>query len=134
MDKLLVTVDTSTRKCVDLTPEIKGFVEGQGDGLLSVFAPHSTVGLAILELGSGSDTDLEAALGRILPRDDSFYSHAHGATGHGADHLIPALISPSLTLPVIDGQPALGTWQSIVLVDLNVDNPERHVLLSFISD
>ena len=134
MDKLLVTVDTSTRKCVDLTPEIKGFVEGRGDGLLSVFAPHSTVGLAILELGSGSDTDLEAALGRILPRDDSFYSHAHGATGHGADHLIPALISPSLTLPVIDGQPALGTWQSIVLVDLNVDNPERHVLLSFISD
>jgi secondary thiamine-phosphate synthase enzyme len=134
MDKLLVTVDTSTRKCIDLTPEIKGFVNGRGDGLLSVFAPHSTVGLAILELGSGSDADLEAALGRILPRDDSFYSHAHGATGHGADHLVPALISPSLTLPVIDGQPALGTWQSIVLVDLNVDNPERHVLLSFISE
>ena len=134
MDKLLVTVDTSTRKCVDLTPEIKGFVNGRGDGLLSVFAPHSTVGLAILELGSGSDADLEAALGRILPRDDSFYSHAHGATGHGADHVVPALISPSLTVPVIDGQPALGTWQSIVLVDLNVDNPERHVLLSFISD
>jgi secondary thiamine-phosphate synthase enzyme len=134
MDKLLVTVDTSTRKCVDLTPEIKAFVNGRGDGLLSVFAPHSTVGLAILELGSGSDADLEAALARILPRDDSFYSHAHGATGHGADHLVPALISPSLTLPVIDGQPALGTWQSIVLVDLNVDNPERHVLLSFISD
>ncbi len=134
MDKLLVTFDTSTRKCVDLTPEIKAFVNGRGDGLLSVFAPHSTVGLAILELGSGSDADLEAALARILPRDDSFYSHAHGATGHGADHLVPALISPSLTLPVIDGQPALGTWQSIVLVDLNVDNPERHVLLSFISD
>ena len=134
MDKLLVTVDTSTRKCVDLTPEIKGFVNGRGDGLLSAFAPHSTVGLAILELGSGSDADLEAALERILPRDDSFYSHAHGATGHGADHLVPALISPSLTLPVIDGQPALGTWQSIVLIDLNVDNPERHVLLSFISD
>ena len=130
MDKLLVTLDTSTRKCVDLTPEIKGFVNGRGDGLLSVFAPHSTVGLAILELGSGSDADLQAALERILPRDDSFYSHAHGATGHGADHLVPALVSPS----VIDGQPALETWQSIVLVDLNVDNPERHVLLSFISD
>jgi secondary thiamine-phosphate synthase enzyme len=134
MDKLLLTVDTSTRKCVDLTPEIKGFVNSRGDGLLSVFVPHSTVGLAILELGSGSDADLEAALERILPRDDSFYSHAHGATGHGADHLVPALISPSLTLPVIDGQPALGTWQSVLLVDLNVDNPERHVLLSFISD
>ena len=108
MEKLLVTVDTSTRKCVDLTSEVKGFVSGRGDGLLSVFAPHSTVGLAILELGSGSDVDLEAAIERLLPRDDSFYSHAHGATGHGADHLVPALISPSLTLPVLDGQPALG--------------------------
>lgn len=134
MDKLLVTVDTATRKCVDLTAEVKAFVAGRGDGLLSVFAPHSTVGLAIFELGSGSDADLEAALDRLLPRDDSVYSHAHGATGHGADHLVPALVSPSLTLPVIDGQPALGTWQSIVLVDLNVDNPERHVLLSFIRD
>jgi secondary thiamine-phosphate synthase enzyme len=133
MDTQLINVDTSQRKCVDLTPDITAFTEGRGDGLVSVFAPHSTVGIAILELGSESDADLVAALERLLPRDDALYKHAHGATGHGADHLVPALISPSLTLPVIAGRPALGTWQSIVLVDLNVDNPERQVRLSFIS-
>ena len=132
MDTQVINVDTSNRKCIDLTPELVAFAEGRGDGLLSVFAPHSTVGLAILELGSESDADLEAALERLLPRDDRLYKHAHGATGHGADHLIPALISPSLTVPVIAGRPALGAWQSIVLVDLNTDNPHRQVRLSFL--
>ncbi len=133
METRVINVDTSTRKCADLTPEIRDFVQRQGDGLLSVFAPHSTVGLAILELGSESDADLEAALQRLLPRDDAMYKHAHGAAGHGADHLVPALVSPTLTLPVVDGQPALGTWQSVVLIDLNVDNPQRQVRLSFIA-
>ena len=132
MDTLVINVDTSTRKCVDITPELTAFAENRGDGLLSVFAPHSTVGLAILELGSESDADLEAALERLLPRDDRFYKHAHGSTGHGADHLIPALISPSLTIPVIAGHPTLGTWQSVVLVDLNTDNPQRQVRFSFL--
>ena len=133
METRVITVDTSERKCVNLTPEMEAFVEGRGDGLVSAFAPHSTVGIAILELGSESDADLEAALGRLLPRDDALYRHAHGATGHGADHLVPALISPSLTVPVVGGQLALGTWQSVVLVDLNVDNPVRQVRLSFIA-
>jgi secondary thiamine-phosphate synthase enzyme len=133
METHVINLDTSTRKCVDLTPEIKAFLQGRGDGLLSVFAPHSTVGVAILELGSESDADLEAALQRLLPRDDALYKHDHGATGHGADHLVPALISPSLTVPVVAGQPALGTWQSVVLVDLNIDNAQRQVRLSFIA-
>ena len=132
MDTQVINVDTSTRKCIDLTPDLAAFAEGRGDGLLSVFAPHSTVGLAIIELGSESDADLEATLERLLPRDDRLYKHAHGTTGHGADHLIPAIISPSLTIPVIAGRPTLGTWQSVVLVDLNTDNPQRHVRLSFL--
>jgi secondary thiamine-phosphate synthase enzyme len=132
METRVINVDTSNRKCVDLTTELSAFTEGRGDGLLSVFAPHSTVGLAILELGSESDADLEAALERLLPRDDRFYKHAHGAAGHGADHLVPALIGPSLTVPVIAGRPTLGTWQSVVLVDLNVDNPQRQIRLSFL--
>lgn len=126
-----ITLDTSKRKVTDLTEEIRSFCSDLGDGLLSVFAPHSTVGLAIIELGSRSDVDLENVLTQILPRDDH-YEHAHGATGHGADHLIPAFLAPSITLPVQSGRPALGVWQSVVLVDLNVDNPERHVQLSFI--
>lgn len=132
MDTRLLTLDTSTQRVVDLTPEVKSFATDRGDGLLSIFAPHSTVGLAVMELGSGSDADLEQALARILPRDDALYQHAHGAPGHGADHLVPALISPSLVVPVIEGRPALGVWQSIVLVDLNTDNPERQVRLTFI--
>jgi secondary thiamine-phosphate synthase enzyme len=133
MDTRVLTIDTSRRRFVDLTPDIRAFAEARGDGLISVFAPHSTVGIAILELGSESDADLEAAFNRLFPRDDSFYKHAHGAPGHGADHLVPAFISPSLVVPVIGGRPSLGTWQSVVLVDLNRDNPERQVRLSFIS-
>jgi secondary thiamine-phosphate synthase enzyme len=131
METKQLTVDTSTRKVVDITREVKSFCLDLGDGLLSVFAPHSTVGLAIIEMGSQSDADLEAALNTLLPRDDH-YLHAHGSKGHGADHLLPAFVSPSLTVPVQDGRPMLGVWQSIVLVDLNVDNPERHVQLSFV--
>ena len=132
MDTKLITLDTSRRKFVDLTQEAKSFCDGKADGLLNLFAPHSTVGLVIMELGSQSDTDLDAALVRLLPRDDR-YAHKHGATGHGADYLLPAFLSSSLTVPVEGGQLLLGTWQIIVLVDLNVDNPTRQVRLSFVA-
>ena len=128
----LLEVDTSRRRIVDLTGEVARFCEGRGDGLVNVFAPHATAGLALLELGSGSDEDLVALLGGLIPRQDR-YRHRHGSTGHGADHLLPALVSPSLSVPVLGGQPALGTWQSIALVDLNADNPRRQVRLSFVS-
>jgi secondary thiamine-phosphate synthase enzyme len=127
-----IEVDTSRQRFVDLTAEMNRFCAGRGDGLVNVFVPHATAGLALIELGSGSETDLQALLDRVLPRDDR-YRHAHGSTGHGADHLLPALISPSVTIPVVDGRAALGTWQSLVLVDFNVDNPRRHVRLSFMA-
>ncbi|HEX5369640.1 MAG TPA: secondary thiamine-phosphate synthase enzyme YjbQ [Dehalococcoidia bacterium] len=132
METKLINIDTSRRKVVDLTPDATSFCAGKGDGLLNLFAPHSTVGLAIMELGSRSDRDLEDALNRLLPREHP-YAHAHGSPGHGADHLVPAFLAPSLTVPVENGRPLLGTWQSIVLVDLNVDNPERQVRLSFVA-
>jgi secondary thiamine-phosphate synthase enzyme len=127
-----LTVDTSRRHIVDLTGSVLEFCHQLGDGLVNVFAPHSTAGVAVMELGSGSEADLEAALERLLPRDER-YGHRHGARGHGADHLLPTLVSPSLTVPVLGGRPALGTWQSIVLVDLNEDNPSRHVRLTFVA-
>ena len=132
METKLITLDTSRRKVVDLTPDATSFCAGKGDGLLNLFAPHSTVGLAIMELGSQSDLDLETVLGRLLPRDNR-YAHAHGSPGHGADHLVPAFLAPSLTIPVENGRLLLGTWQSIVLVDLNVDNPTRQARLSFVA-
>jgi secondary thiamine-phosphate synthase enzyme len=132
MHTVEVDIDTSRRRIADLTPELELFCAGLGDGLVNVFAPHATAGLALMETGSGSEADLVAALERLLPRDDR-YGHAHGSTGHGADHLLPALASPSVTLPVIDGQVAFGTWQSLVLVDLNKDNPDRRVRFSFIA-
>ena len=104
---------------------------GEGDGLLTVFVPHATAGLLIMELGAGSDDDLLATLERLLPRDDR-YRHRHGAPGHGADHVLPLLAPPSISVPVINGQLQLGTWQSIALLDTNVDNPRRRVLLAFI--
>lgn len=125
------SVDTAHRRIVDLTPAVGDFCADLGDGLLHVFAPHATAGLALMELGSGSEPDLEELLGRLMPRDER-YRHRHGSRGHGADHLLPVLVSPSLTLPVLGGRPALGTWQSIVLVDLNADNPVRQVRLSFV--
>ena len=132
MHSLQIDVDTSRRRIVDLTPELELFCAGLGDGLVNAFAPHATTGLALMETGSGSESDLLAALERLLPRDDR-YGHAHGSAGHGADHLLPALVSPSVTLPVFGGRVAFGTWQSLVLVDLNVDNPVRRVRLSFVA-
>jgi secondary thiamine-phosphate synthase enzyme len=126
-----IAVDTSRSRFVDLTAELQGFCAGCGDGLVNAFVPHATAGLALMETGSGSEEDLRRALERLLPRDDR-YGHTHGSPGHGADHLLPALVSPSVTIPVLGGKPAFGTWQSLVLVDLNVDNPRRHVRFSFV--
>jgi secondary thiamine-phosphate synthase enzyme len=125
-------LDTSGRTVLDITAEVKRFCAGRGDGLCSVFVPHATAGLALMETGSGSDEDLIDALGALLPRDDR-YRHRHGSPGHGADHLLPAIVSPSLVVPVLDGQLALGTWQSVVFVDTNSDNPHRRVRLSFLA-
>ena len=124
-------VRTGDRLVTDLTAEAQGFCRGKGDGLLNVFAPHATAGLALLELGSGSEPDLATALERLLPRDAT-YRHRHGSPGHGADHLLPVFVAPSLTVPVLGGEPAFGTWQSLVLVDTNVDNPDRRVRFSFL--
>jgi secondary thiamine-phosphate synthase enzyme len=127
-----LSIDTSRRQLTDLTAEVSEFCRSLGDGLLSVFVPHATAGVALMETGSGSEADLEELLGRLLPRDDR-YGHRHGAKGHGADHLLPALVSPSVVVPVEGGRMQLGTWQSIVLVDLNADNPRRTVRLSFLA-
>ena len=132
MNTEVLDLDTSRRRIVDLTPSVRDFCARQGDGLCNVFVPHATAGVAVIETGAGSDEDLLDALERLLPRDDR-YRHAHGSPGHGADHVLPGLVSPSVTVPVGDGQPLLGTWQSIVLVDLNRDNPRRSVRLSFLS-
>lgn len=133
MDSVTLSVRTGGRESVhDLTPEVRRFLDGRGDGLLSVFVPHATAGVAVLELGAGSDDDLLAALRTLLPADDR-WRHAHGSRGHGRSHVMPAIVPPALTVPVLDGLPALGTWQSIALVDLNVDNPVRTVRLSFLA-
>ena len=125
-------IETRGRVVSDLTRRVETFArEVGGDGLLHVFAPHATAGLALMETGSGSEQDLEELLARTLPRDDR-YTHRHGSVGHGGDHLLPALISPSLTLPVLDGEIALGTWQSIVLIDPNRENNTRTVRVSFV--
>jgi secondary thiamine-phosphate synthase enzyme len=133
MESSELTVRTGTRPAVvDITAEVTEFCRGRGDGLVSVFVPHATAGIAIMEAGAGSEDDLLAAVGEILPRDDR-WQHRHGAPGHGADHLLPAIIAPSITVPVLGSRPTLGTWQSIVLVDTNRDNPDRRVRLSFLA-
>src|SRR6266516_988091 len=132
MDTTVLDVDTSNERVVDLTDRVRAFCRSRGDGLVNVFAPHATAGVAIMETGSHSEDDLVDALEWLLPRDDR-YRHAHGSRGHGADHLLPAIVSPTLVLPVQDGDPLLGTWQSVVLVDLNRDNPRRQVRLSFVA-
>ena len=132
METSVLDVDTSGRRTVDLTEQVRDFCRGRGDGLCNVFVPHATAGVALIETGSGSDADLVEALERILPRDDR-YRHAHGSPGHGADHVLPGIVSPAVTLPVAAGRPLLGTWQSVVLVDLNRDNPRRSVRLSFLA-
>jgi secondary thiamine-phosphate synthase enzyme len=116
---------------LDITRDAADFAQGRGDGLLHVFVPHATAGIAIIETGAGSDDDLLAALGDLLPKDDR-WQHRHGSPGHGRSHVMPALVPPYATIPVLGGRLALGTWQSICLVDLNVDNAEREVRFSFI--
>jgi len=132
METTELTFDTSGRRLADLTDEVAEFCRPLGDGLVHLFAPHATAGLVLMELGSGSEADLDELLARLLPRDDR-YRHRHGSPGHGADHLLPVLVSPSLVLPVLGGRVQLGTWQSVVLVDPNRDNSHRRVRLSFIS-
>jgi secondary thiamine-phosphate synthase enzyme len=132
MQTRIETYDTSGTRTLDITTEVRKFAaECGGEGLLHVFAPHATAGIALMETGSGSEEDLETILERLLPRDDR-YVHRHGSPGHGADHLLPAFVSPSVSVPVLGGEPQLGTWQSVVLVDLNRDNPHRKVRFSFI--
>jgi secondary thiamine-phosphate synthase enzyme len=121
----------SSDAVLDLTRDCREFVNGSGDGLLHLFVPHATAGLAIIETGSGSDGDLLAALGELLPADDR-WRHRHGSRGHGRSHVMPAVVPPYATVPVIDGRLALGTWQSVCLVDLNVDNDDRDVRFTFI--
>ena len=129
----MLTVETGDREVVhDLTGACRAFVRGRGDGLLHVFVPHATAGVAVLELGAGSDEDLLAALAELLPADDR-WRHRHGSRGHGRSHVLPALVPPYATLPVLDGSLALGTWQSVALVDLNVDNAVRSVRLSWVA-
>jgi secondary thiamine-phosphate synthase enzyme len=128
-----ISVRTGSSDAVhDLTHEASSFVADRGDGLLSVFVPHATAGVAVLELGAGSDDDLLSALRELLPADDR-WRHAHGSRGHGRSHVMPAIVPPSMTIPVVGGRLALGTWQSIALVDLNVDNAERTVRFSFLA-
>jgi secondary thiamine-phosphate synthase enzyme len=131
-----LTVRTgSARGLADLTAACRAFVDdiGAADGLLSIFVPHATAGLVVVEIGAGSDDDLLDALDRLLPREERLYRHRHGLPGHGADHVLPLLISPSLVVPVVDGRMALGTWQSVALLDPNEDHAARTVRLSFLA-
>lgn len=133
MKSEVISFDTRERRFVDLTTELRRFAARAGaDGLVNVFCPHATAGLAMIETGSGTEADLEEVLSRLLPRDDRWV-HRHGSPGHGADHVLPAFIAPSVTVPVLDGDVQLGTWQSLVFVDLNRDNPQRNVRFSFLS-
>ena len=132
MESQVIRVRTGdTEQVRDITRQCTEHVDGRGDGLLHVFVPHATAGIAILETGAGSDDDLLAALVELLPADDR-WRHQHGSPGHGRSHVMPALVPPYATVPVLHGRLALGTWQSICLVDLNVDNPDREVRLSFL--
>lgn len=126
-----ITVDTSGREFVDLTSAVVTFCREAGDGLLNVFVPHATAGIALIETGAGSEADLAAMITRLLPRE-GHYAHRHGSAGHGADHVLPAVISPSVVIPVAAGRPQLGTWQRLVLVDTNQDNNIRRVIFSLL--
>ncbi|HEX5937527.1 MAG TPA: secondary thiamine-phosphate synthase enzyme YjbQ [Actinomycetota bacterium] len=132
MESIEFEVGTGGRRVTDITERVRAFAsEAGGDGLVHVFLPHATAGLALMETGSGSEGDLEELLDRLVPRDDR-YVHRHGSRGHGGDHLLPALVSPSLTIPVAAGRMLLGTWQSVVLVDPNRENDVRRVRLSLV--
>jgi secondary thiamine-phosphate synthase enzyme len=128
----VLVLDTGGRLVLDVTDRVRTFAAAQdGSGLLHLFVPHATAGAALMETGSGSEADLEEVIERLLPRDDR-YAHRHGSVGHGGDHLLPVFVSPSLVLPVIDGVPALGTWQRVVVVDTNRENDRRQLRLSFL--
>ena len=116
----------------DITGQCASFVADLGDGLLNVFVPHATAGVGVFELGAGSDVDVLAAVDALLPAEEGRWRHRHGSPGHGRDHVLPAFVAPSVVVPVLDGRLALGTWQSIALVDPNGDNPDREVRLSFV--
>jgi secondary thiamine-phosphate synthase enzyme len=125
-------VDTTGREVVEITDRVTAFArEAGGDGMLSVFVPHATAGLALIETGAGSEEDLSAAIERLLPRRER-YRHGHGSPGHGADHVLPAFVPSSLVLPVHDGEVVLGTWQRVVVVDTNRENNARTVVLSLL--
>jgi secondary thiamine-phosphate synthase enzyme len=125
-------IDTAGRRVLDVTDRLRAFAaELSADGLLHVFVPHATAGVALMETGAGSESDLDELLERLLPRDER-YVHRHGSMGHGGDHLLPVIVSPSLILPVFDGDIALGTWQSVVIVDPNHENNRRTLRLSFV--
>ncbi|QES39911.1 hypothetical protein DEJ49_02010 [Streptomyces venezuelae] len=132
--RVLQVTTGSTEVVRDLTADCEAFLREAADGrdgLLNIFVPHATAGIAVLETGAGSDDDLLATLHTLLPADDR-WQHRHGSPGHGRDHVLPALVPPHATLPVVDGRLELGTWQSVCLVDTNVDNPDRKVRLSFL--
>ncbi|MGC2192124.1 MAG: YjbQ family protein [Candidatus Dormiibacterota bacterium] len=127
----LLLVDTSGSSIIDLTPQLRRFCAGKGDGLVQAFVPHATAALVLIELGAGSDADLLSWLEHTLSRDAT-YRHQHGSRGHGADHLLPAVLDSSVSVPVLQGNPQLGTWQSLALVDTNRENNQRQVRLSFL--
>ncbi|MDQ4035661.1 MAG: secondary thiamine-phosphate synthase enzyme YjbQ [Chloroflexota bacterium] len=129
-----VSIDTGNVPALtDLTDACARFLADvdADEGLLTVFVPHATAGIVVIELGAGSEADLLAALERLLPHDDR-WRHRHGSAGHGADHVVPLLAAPSLTVPVIDGRMTLGTWQSIAMLDPNTDNRRRTVRMAFL--
>ena len=133
MESIEIEIETGNQTgVIDITDEVARFCRDRPDGLVSVFVPHATAGLAIIETGAGSDIDLLTSIDAVLPARPGSWRHDHGSPGHGRDHVLPAYISPSVTIPVIDGRPTLGTWQSITLVDTNIDNPMRRVRLSFL--
>jgi secondary thiamine-phosphate synthase enzyme len=132
--RVLQIATGSSERIADITRDCEEFLRETAagrDGLLNVFVPHATAGIAVIETGSGSDDDLLAALRDLLPADDR-WRHRHGTPGHGRDHVLPAFVPPHATLPVIGGRLELGTWQSVCLVDTNVDNRDRQVRLSFL--
>ena len=132
MDVTELSLRTGDRLVTDVTSSVIGFCAGRGDGLLTVFVPHATAGVAVMETCSGSEQDLADAVDRLLPVEER-YRHSHGSPGHGRDHVLPAFVPPYATLPVVGGRLQLGTWQSVCLVDTNGDNPTRQVRLSFLA-
>ena len=134
MDSELFEIETGDQpRVVDITDLVAHFCSGRGDGLVSVFVPHATAGIAVIETGAGSDDDLLSALDKLLPTRHTRWRHDHGSSGHGRDHVMPAFVAPSVTIPVVAGELTLGTWQSIVLVDPNLDNRSRRVRLAFLA-